>query len=158
MMNMKQSIMLLLLCVLSACSSSDDEEARDMTYPEISDVGITANPTDCQVYHRGESIPFSYVFTDDNELGAYNIEIHHNFDHHTHSTSSVECPMEALKQPVHPWVFNQDYPIPSGQRTYKSRIDIPIPEDIDTGDYHFMIRVIDRAGWQQLRAMAVKIE
>ncbi len=156
---MKQSILsLILLCALCACSSSDDEDVKDMTYPEISGVGITANPTDCQVYHRGEVIPFSYVFTDDTELGAYNIEIHHNFDHHTHSTSSVECPMEALKQPVSPWVFNQDYPIPSGLRTYKSRVDIPIPEGIDTGDYHFMIRLTDRAGWQQLRALAVKIE
>ena len=89
---MKKIILsLMLLCALCACSSSDDTESKDMTYPEISDQGIVAVPIDCQVFKRGEVIPFNYLFTDDTELGAYNIEIHHNFDHHTHSTSSVEC-------------------------------------------------------------------
>ena len=128
-----------------------------MTYPEISDKGIVAVPIDCQVFKRGEVIPFNYLFTDDTELGAYNIEIHHNFDHHTHSTSSVECLMDERKQAVKPWVYNQDFTIAAGQRSYNARHDIAIPADIDAGDYHFMIRLTDRAGWQQLRAMAIKI-
>ncbi len=156
---MKKYILpLLMLCALCACSSSDDEDAKDMTAPVISDQGITANPTDCQVYQRGGVIPFNYVFTDDTELGSYNIEIHNNFDHHTHSTSSVECEMDAKKEVNNPWVFNQDYTIPTGLKNFTSRIDIPIPSDIDPGDYHFMVRLTDRAGWQQLRAMAIKIK
>ena len=93
----KSILMISLLCALSACSSSDDD-AKDMQQPVITDQGVIANPIDCQVYQRGQTIPFHYVFTDDTELGAYNIEIHNNFDHHTHSTSSVECPMDAQKQ------------------------------------------------------------
>ena len=155
---MKKIILsLMLLCALCACSSSDDTESKDMTYPEISDQGIVAVPIDCQVFKRGEVIPFNYLFTDDTELGAYNIEIHHNFDHHTHSTSSVECLMDERKQAVKPWVYNQDFTIAAGQRSYNARHDIAIPADIDTGDYHFMIRLTDRAGWQQLRAMTIKI-
>ena len=100
-----------LLCALCACGSSDDDE-KDMTYPEISEQGITANPIDCQVYHRGETIPFSYVFTDNDELGKYNIEVHHNFDHHTHSTSATTCSMDDVKEAQNPWVFNQDFNIP----------------------------------------------
>jgi len=129
-----------------------------MTYPEISQEGIVANPTDCQVYERGGVIPFNYIFKDDTELGSYNIEVHNNFDHHTHSTSSVECQMDEKKTPQNPWVYNQDFSIPEGQRTYTSRFDIPIPADIDTGDYHFMVRLTDRAGWQQLHAVAIKIK
>ena len=125
--------MISLLCALSACSSSDDDE-KDMQQPVITDQGITANPIDCQVYQRGETMPFHYVFTDDTELGNFNIEIHNNFDHHTHSTSSTEC---ALAD--------------------NARIDIPIPADIDPGDYHFMVRLTDKAGWQQLKAVAIKI-
>ena len=132
-------ISLSLLCALCACSSSDDDEAKDMSQPIITDQGITANPIDCQVYHRGETIPFNYFFTDDTELGTYNIEIHNNFDHHTHSTSSV------------------DFAIPTGLRQYDAKINIPIPADIDPGDYHFMVRLTDRAGWQQLKAVAIKI-
>ena len=128
-----------------------------MTYPEISDKGIVAVPVDCQVFKRGDVIPFNSLFTDATELGAYNIEIHNNFDHHTHSTSSVECEIGAKKEPVNPWVYNQDFMINGGQRSYTARHDIKIPADIDAGDYHFMIRLTDRAGWQQLHAVAIKI-
>ena len=152
----KSILMISLLCALSACSSSDDD-AKDMQQPVITDQGVIANPIDCQVYQRGQTIPFYYVFTDDTELGAYNIEIHNNFDHHTHSTSSVECPMDAQKQPQNPWVYNRDYTIPAAQRKYDAHVDIPIPADIDSGDYHFMVRLTDRAGWQQLKAVAIKI-
>ncbi len=149
--------LLALLCTVCGCSNDDDESDKDLTYPEISDQGITANPIDCQVYHRGEVIPVRYILMDNQELGAYNIEIHHNFDHHSHSTSHTDCPQEAKKEPVEPWVFNLDYLIPAGMRKYGLDPDILIPSDIDTGDYHFMIRLTDRAGWQQLRAVALKI-
>ena len=153
---MKKNILtILLLCALCACSSSDD--TKDTQQPVITEQGVTADPIDCQVYQRGQVIPFNYVFTDDTELGAYNIEIHNNFDHHTHSTSATECTIEAQKQPVKPWVYNQDFAIPAGQQQYTARIDIPIPADIDPGDYHFMVRLTDRAGWQQLKAVAIKI-
>ena len=39
---MKKNILTLsLLCALCACSSSDDAETKDMTYPVITDQGIT---------------------------------------------------------------------------------------------------------------------
>ena len=148
---------LILLCALSACSSSDDDETKDMTAPEISSEGIVAVPIDCETFKRGEVIPFNYLFTDDTELGAYNIEIHNNFDHHTHSTTSTDCPMDAKKDPIKPWVYNHDFTIPVGVRSYTARHDIAIPSDIDPGDYHFMIRLTDRSGWQKLHAVAVKI-
>ena len=152
----KLYLSLTLLCAFCACSSSDDE-TKDMTYPVINTSDNVAIPTDCDVFRRGEVIPFNYLFTDDTELGSYNIEIHHNFDHHTHSTSSVECPMEPTKKPVNAWVYNKDYTIPAGQRTFTATHNITIPADIDTGDYHFMVRLTDRAGWQQLHAVAIKI-
>ena len=168
------SLVVALACVFSlgfiACSSDDD--AKDMTPPVISTEGIVANPINCQVYHRGETIPFNYLFSDDQELGSYNIEIHNNFDHHSHSTEADhdhdhaegECDDDDHEEgehehaePVKPWVFNQSYSIPEGQRSFTARHDINIPADIDTGDYHFMIRLTDRAGWQQLHAVAIKI-
>ena len=153
----KKYLSLMLLCALSACGSDDDEETKDMTYPVINTTDIVAVPTDCQVFKRGDVIPLNVLFTDDTELGSYNVEIHNNFDHHTHSTSSVECPMEAQKSPVKPWIYNQDFDIPSGQKSFTARHDIAIPADVDPGDYHFMVRLTDRAGWQQLHAVAIKI-
>ena len=147
---------LALALLLSACGSDADDD-KDLTPPTISGDGLVANPIDCQQYRRGDVIAFSYHFADDNELGAYNIEVHNNFDHHSHSTSHVECDMEPNKQPRNPWIFNHDYAIPQGSTHYNARVDIPIPADVDPGDYHFMVRVTDQAGWQQLKAMSIKI-
>lgn len=145
------------LSLIAVACGSDDE--KDTTPPTISSAGITANPVDCQVYHRGDTIPFCYVFQDDTELGNYNIEIHTNADHHSHSTSATECEDDDHDHvAVNPWVYNKDFTIPAGQLTYTSRLDIVIPDGVDTGDYHFMIRLTDRAGWQQFKAVAIKIE
>ena len=160
MLIMKKIVYILLsVLVFSACSSSDDD-TKDMEYPKIveSEDPNQCNPIPCQVYNRGDVIPFRYVFTDNAELGRYNIEIHNNFDHHTHGTSSVDCPLDDKKTPVKPWVYNQDYTIPSGQTSFEAKTDITIPKDIDPGDYHFMIRVTDKAGWQQLAAISIKIK
>ena len=70
---------------------------------------------------------------------------------------ATDCPMDANKAPVKPWVYNKDFDIPAGQRKYNATVDIPIPADIDPGDYHFMIRLTDKAGWQQLKSVAIKI-
>ncbi len=158
MMMMKSFFTLSLLFVLCACGGSDDNTGKDMTPPEIISKGIVAVPTDCHVFKPGEVIPFNYVFKDDTELGSYNIEVHNNFDHHTHSTSAVECEMDAKKSPQNPWIFNKDYAIPAGEKLFTARVDIPIPADCDEGDYHFMVRLTDRAGWQTLHAVAIKVK
>ncbi len=146
-----------LLCALCACSGSD-ADSKDMEKPVISSDGIVANPIECQVYHRGESIPFQYLFTDNVELGYYNIEIHNNFNHHTHSGSAIECPLEpAKKAGSKAWVYNQDFKIPAGLREYVATTDIPIPSDAETGDYHFMVRLTDAASSQAVFAVAIKV-
>ena len=91
------------------------------------------------------------------ELGSFNLEVHNNFDHHTHSTEAGECRQDPVKQPVNPWIFNQDYPIPAGETVYEANLRIPIPADVDPGEYHFMIRVTDASGWQQLRSVSIRI-
>ncbi|MBR6250439.1 MAG: DUF4625 domain-containing protein [Bacteroidales bacterium] len=145
----------IIAAIFSACGNDADD--TDTTAPQIADAGEQTCPTDCYECFRGETIEFCYTFTDDTELGSFNIEIHNNFDHHTHSTSSVECEMDGKKTAVNAWIYNQDFSIPSGQTTYTPHITIDIPTDIDTGDYHFMIRLTDKAGWQQLKAMAIKV-
>ncbi|WP_294744090.1 DUF4625 domain-containing protein [uncultured Prevotella sp.] len=173
----KMKYLSLLMAIVSVMTMSfvacgDDDDEKDMTYPVISAEGITANPVDCQVYQRGSVIPFHYIFTDNVELGAYNIEIHTNADHHTHGTQSTDCDGDADHDHAadhdhdgdhehdhdgNAWVYNQDFTIPAGQVRFETRHDIAIPDSIEPGDYHFMIRLTDRAGWQQLRAVGIKI-
>ena len=147
----------LLLGALSACNTSDDD--KDMTLPAISNpTSEAACPADCQVFHRGDEIAFCYLFTDNVELGNYNIEIHNNFDHHTHSTSSVECDFEPNKVAgANAWVYSETYPVPSGQKEFLSHVFITVPQNAEPGDYHFMIKLTDQAGWQQYKAVAIKV-
>ena len=145
----------LLLCALCACSSPSGE--KDLVPPEIFPGGEFTSPLNCQEFPRGGFLPFSSVFSDDVELGSFNLEVHNNFDHHTHSTEAGECRQDPVKQPVKPWIFNQDYRIPAGETVYEANLRIPIPADVDPGEYHFMIRVTDASGWQQLRSVSIRI-
>ena len=154
---MKKIAILPLSLIIFGTACSSDNDNVDSTLPTICEAGEQTCPTDCYECLRGESIDFCYTFADDIELGNFNIEIHNNFDHHTHSTSSVECELDEKKSAVNAWVYNQDYSIPDGLTTYTPNVSIVIPTDIDTGDYHFMIRLTDKAGWQQLRSVAIKV-
>lgn len=183
-MNRNLTIIIVVACtlfLLGACVSDPDD--KDMTMPFIEE-SEESYPQQCEVYQPGGFIPLRCTFSDDMELGNFNVEIHNNFDHHSHSTSSVECDFDEHDdhdghddhddEATHDeetdhdhdhdhdsypgaWVFNQDYTIPAGQTLYKASIDIPIPEDIAEGAYHFMIRLTDRAGWQQLKSVSIKI-
>jgi hypothetical protein len=149
---MKQQFILSTILTIALLSCGDKEE-RDLQKPEIQIV----SPQNCAELRRGESFTFTAHFADNAELGSYNLEIHHNFDHHSHSTDSKDCTPDDAKTPVNPWVFNQDYTIPAGSLTFDASVEIPIPADIDKGDYHFMVRLTDKSGWQQLAAVSVKI-
>ena len=167
---------MLLVC---ACVSNPDD--KDMTMPFIED-SEESYPQQCEVYQPGGVIPLRCTFSDDMELGNFNVEIHNNFDHHTHSTSAVECDYDDddddtdsdthnahtaktaktahiahIAQTAQTAHDDDHDSIPAGQTLYKAVVDIPIPEDAEEGDYHFMIRLTDRTGWQQLKSVSIKI-
>jgi hypothetical protein len=65
--------------------------------------------------------------------------------------------MDPIKTPVKPLLFIKEFDIPVGQKSYEAIVEIDIPSDVDTGDYHFMIRLTDAEGWQALKGISVKI-
>lgn len=153
-MNKRNLFYCLSFLLLVACGDDD----KDMSKPSIDMSFDSAFPQSCAIFYRGESVTFKAIFSDDEGLGSYNLEIHNNFDHHSHSTEIAECDPEANKDPIKPLVFSKDYTIPEGQLTYEATAEILIPEGIDTGDYHFSIRVTDKAGWQEMKAFSIKIK
>ena len=153
MMN-KKLLLLLLSAALFGCSDNNDQ--KDLERPKIIDVE-NVSPVTCQTILRGETLPVRCLFTDNKELGAFNIEIHNNFDHHSHSTSAEDCPFDPDRKPENPWIYNEDMQIPENSVSYNLNIEIPIPNDVDTGDYHFMIRLTDKAGWQVFKAVSLKM-
>ncbi|QCR21724.1 DUF4625 domain-containing protein [Pontibacter sp. SGAir0037] len=156
---MKKNLFSLLLAVLVlAAGCKDDQDAIDTEYPEIILTASNTFPVQCSTIKRGESFTVRILLRDNMQLGSYSLDIHHNFDQHTHSTEVEECTMEAVKTPVTPFLFIRNYPIPEGLREYQAATEIEVPADVDPGDYHFLIRVTDKEGWQTLKGLSIKIE
>jgi len=150
----KNILLLLLFAFLFSCTG---DNGKDDEMPVIDMTGDTAFPQNCATVYRGGNFTFAATFTDNEALGSFSIEIHNNFDHHTHSTDIADCEMEPVKSPVNPLLFIEEFDIPEGQRIYEASVGIAIPADVDTGDYHFMVRVTDAEGWQALKGISFKI-
>ena len=149
-------LLALFFTAMAGCKKDDGEEI-DTEYPEIV---ATANsfPQQCSLMMRGQTALIKLTFSDNRELGAYSLDIHNNFDHHNHSTEVNDCNLEAKKTPIKPLLFVQNYDIPTGLKRYEATAQIAIPADVDPGDYHFLIRLTDKEGWQTIKGLSIKIQ
>jgi len=148
---------LILMLILGNCSK-DTSEPIDTVYPEISMEGQQAFPKQCSVVKRGTKFVFRALLSDNAQLGSLNVDIHHNFDHHTHSTELQECDLAPVKQALKPFLLIKNVMIPAGLKSYEVNTEIEVPADVDPGDYHFMIRLTDKEGWQTIKGLSIKLE
>jgi len=158
-MKTKTSVLpvIMLLVIVFSGSHACKKTETDTEYPVI-DMSVTeAFPKDCDTLYIGQSFVFRGLFTDNGELGSYSLDIHNNFDHHSHSSSIVECPLDPVKVPINPLTFIREYLIPDGSTRYEAIDTIAIPSGVDSGDYHLMIRLTDREGWQTVKGISVKL-
>ncbi|HBH06934.1 MAG TPA: hypothetical protein DDX92_10085 [Flavobacteriales bacterium] len=161
---MKNKLYLYLIVLFSVIvSSCEKDEEIDTTKPAI-DFSISgAFPTSCSdTVYFGEPFAFRLKFTDNVELGSYSIDIHHNFDHHSHSTEAVECNLDPKKDPVNAYTGIADFTIPDGRTEYitDDPLSIPLSNTIgqfDEGDYHFLIRVTDKEGWSTSYGIGIRM-
>ena len=147
---------LLLLGIASGCKK--DKEEVDTTYPTISIEAANAFPKQCSILKRGEKFIFRADLSDNIALGSVSVDIHHNFDQHSHSTEVLGCNMDAKKTPISPLLYIKDFTIPSGQKSYQITQEIEVPANVDPGDYHFLIRLTDQSGWQTIKGLSIKIQ
>jgi hypothetical protein len=141
----------ILIMALGSCNKDERDEEKPVIDMQL------GFPQNCDTVYRGEPFTFKAVFTDNVELGAYSLDIHHNFDHHSHSTDLVDCAMEPVNQPVDPWLYIQQFEIPDGLNHYTAEVQITVPDNVDTGDYHFLVRLTDKTGWQTIRGISFKV-
>lgn len=154
---MKKLIVILAAALFfNSCSKSKD--STDTTYPTIDISASNAFPKQCATIQKGQSFTLRFTVNDNVELGSAGIDIHQNFDHHNHSTEVNECTLDAKKTPVNPFALMQTYPIPAGKATHVVEQQISVPADVDAGDYHFMLKVTDKSGWQTMKGISVKIQ
>jgi hypothetical protein len=150
------SLALLSVVVLSNCGK-ENSEPIDTIYPEIDVSMANAFPKQCSTVKRGEKFTFIAQLSDNSQLGSVSVDIHHNFDHHSHSTEVSDCKSDPVKPAVKPFLFIQSFNLPAGQKSHQTAIDITVPGDVDPGDYHFLIRLTDKEGWQTLKGLSIKI-
>lgn len=145
-----------MLPLAMACSSNDNAE-KDTEKPTISLNYTNGFPQTCVALTKGETYTFRTMVTDNEALASYSIDIHHNFDHHTHDDQGAECELDAVKTPGNPMIYMENFNIEGAVVEYELMQEITIPADVDTGDYHCQFSVIDQTGWQARTSVDIKI-
>ncbi|MDO6821286.1 DUF4625 domain-containing protein [Zobellia sp. 1_MG-2023] len=143
--------------LLTAACSNDNSDDIDEEKPTISVNYTEGFPQGCTLLTRGETYNFRAMVTDNSELAAYSIDIHHNFDHHTHDDQVTKCELGEVQSPVNPLIFVENYTIEGSLTSYEINISVTIPNDVDTGDYHCAYSVTDATGWQGRTSIDIKI-
>ncbi len=152
----------LLLIFFNSCEKGAEIDKEkpiiDLSIPD-------AFPVNCDTLYFGETFELKVLFKDNAELGstrAFGIDIHNNFDHHSHSTEVTECSLDPIKDPVNPYLFIESFDIPSDLSEYETNLSISIPSgdsngDYDEGDYHFFISLTDAEGWSAQKGLSIKM-
>lgn len=147
-----------MLVFIHACDRGDIDSEK----PFIALTATDAFPKNCDTLYFGEAFTVKWLLKDNVELGAYTIDIHQNFDQHSHSTEFKQCDLDDVKTAVNPYTFIEDYSIPESTSEYTTEIPLTLPatdgtNQYDAGDYHFQVKVTDKEGWSALVGLNVKI-
>ncbi len=126
--------------LLSLSGCNDDSETIDTTAPVI----MVEDPVNGEFFAAGTAVHFEAAFTDDIELGSYNIDIHDSFDGHGHGRIAASNDDPSLIK----WSFNESFPFADGLKNSDVHLhdEIAIPENTMAGPYHFIVTAVDRSG------------
>lgn len=153
----KSLIILANIFMFGACTSDNDLE-KDLEKPTISVNYTDGFPQGCSELQRGNTYTFRAQVTDNVALAAYSLNLHHNFDHHTHDDQGAVCYLEPIKTAVNPLLYLENFQIDEDDvMVFEIQIQVTIPDDIDTGDYHCAYSVTDQTGWQSRTSIDIKI-
>lgn len=146
------SILTLIVAAVFLTSCSSDDDAPDTQKPTISII----EPHNDEELAPGSELHFEAVFTDNVGLASYKIEIHDDFDDHTHSVLKSS-------HDLNPWNFEQVFQIPAGQTRFEAvqHIDIPTMingQPLSEGVYHLGVYVTDTSGNEEQAFLTIHIE
>lgn len=138
-MVMKKSfIKLLLPCValVALLGGCKNEPNRDRVKPRID----LEDPAEGERVAIGDphGMHLEMKLSDNERLSSYKLEIHPNFDGHTHKIRANE---EAKK----PFYFSRTYQLDQREANIHQH-DVKIPANAQPGNYHLMVYALDKAG------------
>lgn len=146
-----KSILSIFIVALLFTSCSDDE-VIDTEKP-----GITLlEPHNEDQIAPGDELHVEVTFTDNVELAAYKIEIHEDFDEHTHAVLKTS-------HDLNPWSEDKTFTIPAGKTSHQAIHSFSIPTEINgmhvsEGAYHLGIFATDTSGNQEEVFVTIHIE
>lgn len=127
-----------LLALFSLVSVSCKDSDSDTTKPVISLI----DPQEGEAVKIGGDMHLEMDLSDDVMLKSYMIEIHNNFDHHSHGSSRAAA---TDGQTVN-FSFNKSYDLSGKRSAHIHQHDVVIPANATPGDYHLMIYCTDASG------------
>ncbi len=122
-------ISVLVLLSFNACSSDDG----DTTKPVINLIS-PAEGADLRVGNQ-DGIHLEMDLEDNENLASYKIDIHSNFDGHTHKAEGETTAFS----------FSKSWNV-TGKNAHIHHHEIIIPENATHGKYHLMVYCVDAAG------------
>lgn len=143
------------LFLFNSCGKNQD---IDQESPTIEFVLINNLTAQCAEVEKGKSFFIKARIEDNLAIGSYSIDIHDNFDQHSHSTDVVPCQHEEPKLAINPFVFVRSFEISEEKRALEIEQEIFIPDNVDVGDYHITLKVVDKLGWSKLQSFGIKIK
>ena len=123
---MKSCFSFLLILVLFSCRKSD------LTPPTVSSVTVNNVSGETLEFSPGESFTVRALIEDNEELGQFKIDIHQDFDGHSHKSSTVRYAEIRIKD--------------IEGASYNLEEVFTIPENASSGTYHGTIQAIDAEG------------
>jgi hypothetical protein len=138
------------LCLgFSVIFVSCEKKDGDTIAPQIT----IDEPIDDEVLILGADVHFEADFLDDVELKSYKIDIHDNFNGHSHKSLQTKVP----------WTYQKSWTFDTGlKNAHIHHHEILVPEMVDgdsiqPGHYHFMVYCTDAAGNESWTARDVEI-
>jgi uncharacterized membrane protein len=134
--------MIALVAVIAVCYTAC-EKMSDTTKPVIQMV----EPEEGDVLQIGSDVHFEMELSDNEMLGSYKVEIHSNFDGHTHGTKA--------DGETTAFFYEHSWDVSGKKNVSIHHHEIVIPENATPGDYHLVVYCTDAAGNESNVAMNV---
>ena len=150
--NIKCSILLVTFFVMAVgCGEGD----VDVTPPTMEVISYTPVPIEDEICGAqeptvfrltgGDELTFDVVFSDNEALSQYKVDIHNNFDCHGHGGGvAPSIPAPNIDNQTTDWTVLEIQNI-SGTSTPVQQT-LNVPQNVTAGNYHFHIQVIDEEG------------
>lgn len=131
----KNAFLFLIVGSLAITSCSDDDDNVKNEKPVITNLELGSshdNPKEA-VGYLGKDIHVAADIVAKNKIEKVIVEIHHEHDH-------------GARMEEKEWKFTKEFPSYAGQVNAMFHQHIDVPSDIEEGEYHFHLKVVDKKG------------